>query len=203
MVSALEIVITAVALSMDAFSVSISKGLSCKKFDFSYAIIIALFFAVFQAVMPFIGYLIVKLFEFSKPIQDFIGANTPIIAFVLLAFIGIKMLIDVLKSSKKNNEVKSNKIVKPQIKYGEIIALSIATSIDALMVGFAYSVMQINIFVVVLIIGLVTFAMCVVGVAVGCVFGSRWEKPAVIVGACVLLLLALKYLLQFFAVIKI
>lgn len=183
----IELILTAFGLSMDAFSVSICKGLSFKKTHTSQALIVALFFGIFQALMPLLGYLIVKFLENSEELKIIIDANAPIIACVLLVFIGGKMLWDAFKGS--------NKPVSAGLKIHELLLLSIATSIDALMTGFAFAALEVNIVIAITIIGLVTLIMSFTGVYIGHFFGSKWEKPATIVGGCVLILLGIKFLI--------
>ena len=192
----IEIFLTAVGLAMDAFSVSICKGLSMKRLNYVNALIIALFFGVFQAVMPLIGFLIVKTFDNTEEFQYFISNNSGLIAFVLLAFIGGKMIWDACKDKKQ--EVKKT---DKSLNYTELLFLAIATSIDALMTGFAYAVMQIDMVLTVTIIGVVTFVLSFIGVFIGHFFGSKWEKPASIAGGIILILLGIKFLLDFLGII--
>lgn len=201
MISIFEIVSVSVGLAMDAFSVSICKGLSMKKTRLYYSLIIAVFFGGFQALMPIIGYFIVLAFSYSESLQQIIRDNSSLIAFILLLVIGGKMIFDVYRENANlggNSSDNSSKEFK--LSYMELIMLSLATSIDALMIGFAYAVLDVNILFCSSIIGIITFLFCFVGVYIGHYFGARWEKPATIAGGTILILLALKFLIQYLGI---
>lgn len=179
-----EIVLLGLGLSMDAFSVSVCKGLSMKKIDYKGTFITALFFGVFQAGMPIIGCFLGSRFE------SFISTYSHWIAFVLLGFIGGKMIFEVLKSDDKENPAEYRLNLK------ELTVLAVATSIDALAVGILFAAQQTSIVLSVGIIGAITFAVCLVGVAVGNRFGSKYEKKAELIGGVVLILIGVKLLLD-------
>lgn len=181
-----ELLLIAVGLSMDAFAVSICKGLGMKKVNLKVAFVLALFFGGFQALMPLIGWALGSQFLWLiSPIDHWI-------AFVLLAVIGGKMLWEALHDEEGEDDGKpANKI-----DLGEFFILAVATSIDALAVGISFAALAVDIVPSILIIGVVTFCFTIAGVFVGNFFGSRYEKPASIVGGVVLILIGLKILLE-------
>ena len=147
-----------------------------KKLNFVQAAIIALIFGGFQAIMPLIGFLIVFLFKDSEPFQNVIINNAYLVAFILLVILGTKMLRDVIKNKRQQEIDKltdSSKTNQDKLSIPELIALGVATSIDALMVGFAFSVMDVNIVISVIVIGCTTFVFSFVGAFIGHFFGSR------------------------------
>ncbi len=180
-----ELMLTAVALAMDAFAVAICKGLNMKKINHLHAFIIALFFGGFQAIMPFIGWLLGKQFE------GYITSFDHWIAFLLLAFIGGKMVLEAIKEKKEEGCC---------CEYGldikELFVLAIATSIDALAVGITFAILKVNILQSVTIIGLITFVLSAFGVLIGNKFGSKYKNKAELFGGIVLVLIGLKILLE-------
>lgn len=170
---------------MDAFSVSVCKGLSMKKIDYRGAAVTALFFGVFQAGMPLIGYFLGRYFE------KFISTYSHWIAFVLLGFIGGKMIYEVIKGEDEENGVKEYKL---DIK--ELLILSVATSIDALAVGVIFAAQKTNLILSVSVIGAITFVTCLIGVIIGNRFGTKYEKKAQLAGGIVLCLIGVKLLLD-------
>ena len=201
-----ELFLIGVGLSMDAFAVSICKGLSMKKIDYRYALVIAAFFGGFQALMPLIGWALGSQFErFITPIDHWI-------AFVLLAFIGGKMLLDAIRGGEAEAEAEgsaageaadgSESGGRSKIDYKELLMLAVATSIDALAVGITFAFLGVNIWVAIAVIGVTTFVISFFGVVVGNQFGSRFEKPATIVGGVVLILIGLKVLLEHLGIIS-
>ena len=180
--SPFELLFLAIGLSMDAFAVAICKGLSSKHFNQKHAVIIALYFGTFQALMPAIGYLLGSRFQQS------ITAYDHWIAFILLALIGGNMIKE---SFDHETETSS-----PSIHFQEMLILAIATSIDALAVGISFAALSVDIVPAVSLIGVTTFIFSVAGVAIGHTFGARYEKPATIVGGVVLILIGLKILLE-------
>ena len=185
----LELLLIAVSLSMDAFSVSICKGLTTKKFSWRMALVCGLWFGFFQTLMPVIGY------YFGAQFQELIKAYVHWIAFGLLVLIGANMIREAL--SKKEEE--STNIA---LDFKTMFLLAIATSIDALAVGVSFACIQVNIWSSVLIIGLTTFVFSVLGVKIGNVFGAKYEKSAGIVGGIILILIGLKILLEHLGVIS-
>lgn len=188
-----EVIVIGIGLSMDAFAVSVCKGLKMKKYSPKNALIVCLFFGVAQAIMPLLGWLAGKQFE------QYITAFDHWIAFALLAFLGIKMLVECFK--KDDAPAVTDEEEKLDIK--ELFIMAIATSIDALAVGitFAFLDLQMSVWLAVGIIGLVTAAICFAGTFVGYKFGSKFKKPAEIAGGIVLILVGLKILLEHLGVL--
>jgi putative Mn2+ efflux pump MntP len=182
----MELVLIAVSLSMDAFAVALSKGLSMKKLNYAHGAIIALFFGVFQGIMPLIGWLL------GKQLEQYIVSVDHWIAFVLLAYIGGRMVYDTLRD-KEDDEVTA---VESKIDYKEMLMLSVATSIDALMIGVAFASLQTPIIPSVCLIASITFGLSFLGVIVGNRFGLKFKKKAEIAGGVVLILIGLKVLLE-------
>lgn len=172
------------ALSMDAFAVSVCKGLASKKLTFKYAFIIGLYFGVFQAAMPLIGYGLASRF------QSYIEKFDHWIAFGLLVIIGVNMIREALKKDEEESD--------DSLKVGTMLLLAVATSIDALAVGvsMAFTGLNINIFAAVGIIGVTTLILSMVGVKIGNVFGEKYKAKAEITGGVILILLGLKILLE-------
>lgn len=181
-----ELALLAVGLSMDAFAVSICKGLGMKKINLKAAVVLGLFFGGFQAGMPVIGWALGSQF------MGIIGPIDHWIAFILLAFIGGKMLWEAFTEDEDEGDGKDAE----KIDLGEYLILAIATSIDALAVGISFAALSVDIVPAVSLIGITTFIFSVAGVAIGHTFGARYEKPATIVGGVVLTLIGLKILLE-------
>ena len=189
-----ELAFIAVGLSMDAFAVSVCKGLGMKRLDMGQALVIALFFGGFQALMPLAGWALGSGFQsYIEPVDHWI-------AFALLAFIGGKMLYDAFHEEDGDEPV-TGEAARLDLK--EILMLAIATSIDALAVGVSFAFLQVDIVPAISLIGVITLALSLVGVAVGHQFGARFEKPATIVGGVVLILIGLKILLEHLGIIAI
>lgn len=180
-----ELSLIAVGLSMDAFAVAVCKGLGMKKLNHRQALLIALFFGGFQALMPLVGWALGMQF------QHYIETLDHWIAFILLGFIGGKMIWDAFRPDEKDC-CEGEDIL--DIK--ELFMLAIATSIDALAVGITFAFLQVDIVFAVSLIGLITFVLAFAGVIIGNKFGSRYEKPAAITGGLVLILIGLKILLE-------
>ena len=181
-----ELLLTAIALSMDAFAVSVCKGLGMRRMRYDQALVISLYFGVFQALMPLIGWLLGT--SFSRYIQAF----DHWIAFVLLAFLGGKMLWDVFHE-KEDGEQKS---AGRRLDHRELFMLAIATSIDALAVGIAFACLDVNIWSSISIIGVTTLVISFAGVWIGNRFGNRFQKKAEIAGGLVLILIGVKILAE-------
>ncbi|WP_303053153.1 manganese efflux pump MntP family protein [uncultured Ruminococcus sp.] len=181
-----ELFLTAIALSMDAFAVSVCKGLGMRRMRYDQALVISLYFGVFQALMPLIGWLLGT--SFSRYIQAF----DHWIAFVLLAFLGGKMLWDVFHE-KEDGEQES---AERRLDHRELFMLAIATSIDALAVGIAFACLDVNIWSSVSIIGVTTLVISFAGVWIGNRFGNRFQKKAEIAGGLVLILIGVKILAE-------
>ena len=183
-----ELFLIAVGLSMDAFAVSICKGLGMRRLNMGQAVVIALFFGGFQALMPVIGWAVGAQFA------GFVSAYAHWIAFALLAFIGGKMLWEAFHDEPDDEGPFA-------LDLKELFILAIATSIDALAVGVSFAFLEVDIVPSVTLIGVTTFALSMAGVAIGHQFGSRWEKPATIVGGIVLVLIGAKVLLEGFGIL--
>lgn len=182
----LELFLIAVGLSMDAFAVSICKGLSLGKIKLKHMAIAGLWFGGFQGLMPAIGYLVGSLFA------DKIVAIDHWIAFLLLAFIGGSMI----KESFEEDE-EMDACMDPKCMF----ILAVATSIDALAVGVSFAFLQVSIVWSVLFIGVVTFVFSAVGVKIGSIFGAKYKSKAELAGGIVLILIGLKILLEHLGVI--
>ena len=180
-----------VGLSMDAFAVALCKGLGMKRVNYRHALVIALFFGMFQALMPVIGWALGTQFErFITPIDHWI-------AFCLLAFIGGKMLLDAVR----NEGCKECGEYRERLDLRELLMLAVATSIDALAVGITFAFLHVDIVLSATVIGIITFAISFAGVVVGNRFGARFERPATIVGGAVLVLIGVKILLEHLGVL--
>ena len=177
-----ELFVIAVGLSIDAFAVSVCKGLSVRRCTFRHMVICGLYFGIFQGMMPLIGYLLGSQFE------SLVTAIAPYIAFILLAFIGINMIRESREEDEEN--------VSDDFSVRAMIPLAIATSIDALAVGVSFAFLQVNIIPAVLFIGVTTFICCVFGVKIGNLFGSRYKSSAELFGGVVLVLMGLKILME-------
>mgnify|MGYP004623199563 FL=1 len=186
MVLVIELLLIGVGLSMDAFAVSVCKGLAMRKVNNKQAFIIGLFFGGFQALMPFIGWALGTQFE------SYITSIDHWIAFILLALIGGKMVIEATKTEEEQ-EIKQ---MDPPLDMKEMLLLAIATSIDALAVGITFAFLQYPIVEAMLIIGMTTFVLSIIGVYVGNAFGSRYQKRAEMAGGIILILIGLKILLE-------
>lgn len=182
-----ELFILAVGLSMDAFAVSVCKGLSVKKLRPKHMLIAGLYFGGFQALMPLIGYFLGV--QFQSLIQDF----DHWIAFVLLSLIGANMIKESRESADELNDSFGVKAMLP---------LAVATSIDALAVGVTFAFLQVNIVSAVSFIGVTTFILSAVGIRIGNIFGAKYKSRAELVGGIVLILMGLKILLEHLGVIS-
>ncbi|MDO4466147.1 MAG: manganese efflux pump MntP family protein [Bacillota bacterium] len=178
--SLLELFILAVGLSMDAFAVSICKGLSMKDIKWHHMALAGAWFGGFQAGMPIIGYFLGRFFA------DFVNSYAHWIAFILLAFIGFQMI----KESREEEEVDANMDVK------SMFMLAIATSIDALTVGLTFAFLKVQIIPAVSLIGVTTFAFSAIGVKIGSIFGTKYKSKSEFVGGIVLILIGIKVLLE-------
>jgi putative Mn2+ efflux pump MntP len=180
--SIFEILLISIGLAMDAFAVSVCKGLSMEKFDLKKCIIIALYFGLFQAGMPAIGYLLGDSFyTIVENIDHWI-------AFVLLLAIGINMI----KESFDDEIEKRN----DNVDFKTMIILAIATSIDALTVGITFAFLDVNIFTSIAFIGIITFVMSMCGVKIGNKFGDKYQNKAELLGGIILIFIGIKILLE-------
>lgn len=184
----LELALIGVGLSMDAFAVSICKGLSMRKVDKKYMLVLAAFFGGFQALMLTLGWFLGSQF------QTYITAIDHWIAFILLTLIGGKMILDVIKEKGENEEVCPDDSVRIDLK--EFFLLAVATSIDALAVGITFAFLQVKLASSVTIIGCITFCFTIAGVLIGNVFGTKFKDKATILGGVILIAIGVKILLE-------
>ncbi|MFA6783567.1 MAG: manganese efflux pump MntP family protein [Sphaerochaeta sp.] len=187
----IELLFVSVGLAMDAFAVSLCKGLRMRKINYKQALLIALFFGVFQAIMPIIGWSLGLQFE------KYITSIDHWIAFILLGFIGGKMLYD---SVTEDPTCPVETVEKIDMK--ELVMLSIATSIDALAVGITFAFLQVDIVNAVTLIGSITFVLSFLAVAIGNYFGNALQNKAGIAGGIVLMIIGTKILLSHLGIIN-
>ena len=176
----LTLLTLAVGLSMDAFAVSICKGLAMREKVLGKGVIIGLWFGGFQALMPIIGFFLGTQFK------DQITSIDHWIAFILLGLIGINMVKESLSDEEENADA--------SIEIKEMFMLAVATSIDALAVGVTFAFLQVNIIYAVIFIGCVTFVCSSAGVKIGSVFGEKYKSKAEICGGIILILIGIKIL---------
>jgi putative Mn2+ efflux pump MntP len=187
-----ELMLIALGLSMDAFAVAVCRGLHMRRINYRHAAVIALFFGGFQALMPLAGFLLGSAFE------RYIDGFDHWLAFMLLGFIGGKMIYEATRKDEGNGEHDDDSL---NIK--ELFMLAVATSIDALAVGITLAVIPgMNIGTSILLIGATTFVISLVGVVLGNRFGSRYKGKAELAGGVVLVLIGLKILLEHLGVIS-
>jgi putative Mn2+ efflux pump MntP len=192
----IELLLLAVGLSMDAFAVSICKGLAMPKASIKGCVICGIWFGGFQALMPIIGYLLGSRFE------KYIDAIAPWVAFVLLALIGFNMIREAL--SKEEEKAEAGLDIKT------MFLMAVATSIDALAVGITFAMVPVsliastalmNALLAAVIIGITTFGFSFVGVKVGNLFGIKYKSKAEFIGGLILIMLGVKILLEHFGVL--
>ena len=184
----IELLLMGVGLAMDAFAVSVCKGLGMKKLNKKQAVVIGLYFGGFQALMPLVGWILGIQF------QKYITSIDHWIAFILLAAIGGKMILDVIKEKGEGEEVCPDASVKINLK--ENFMLAVATSIDALAVGITFAFLQVRLAPSVTVIGCITFGFTIAGVFIGNVFGSKIKDKATLIGGLILIGIGVKILLE-------
>ena len=183
----LELFILAVGLSMDAFAVSVCKGLAMPKISVKKAVIVGIWFGGFQALMPALGYLLGSQFK------DSITAVDHWIAFILLGIIGGNMIREACSGEcEKEND---------SLDIKTMFLLAVATSIDALAVGITFAFLNVNIVAAVSFIGATTFIISAAGVKIGNIFGTKYKAKAELAGGVILILLGLKILLEHLGVL--
>ena len=182
-----ETILISIGLAMDAFAVAICKGLSMKKMSWKKAMIVGLYFGLFQMLMPAIGYgLAAKFASVLESIDHWI-------AFILLGFIGIKMIKESTEEQESMND---------SVDVKTMCILALATSIDALAVGITYAFLDVsNCLVIFATIGLITFTLSVIGVKIGNKFGNKFGTKAELVGGIILILIGIKILLQHLSIL--
>ena len=176
-----EIFFIGIGLAMDAFAVSICKGLSMKKIKWKNAAIIAIYFGVFQAFMPSIGYFLGNSFNDSVKIIDHW------IAFILLSFIGLNMIRESFEKEEESND---------SVDFKTMIVLAIATSIDALAVGVTFAFFKVNLYLSITVIGIITLILSLIGFIIGNKFGDKFQNKAELTGGAILIIIGLKILLE-------
>ena len=180
--SLVELFLLAVGLSMDAFAVSVCKGLSTPRVRVKHMLLCGAYFGGFQALMPLIGYLLGVRF------QSMIERVDHWVAFVLLAIIGINMIREALGSEEESLDA--------SFSFKTMLLLAVATSIDALAVGVTFAFLNVQIVPAVCFIGAVTFVLSMLGVRLGSVFGTKWKQRAELAGGAILVLIGLKILIE-------
>ncbi len=176
----IELFMVAVGLSMDAFAISICKGLTLRKMEWDKSLITGIYFGFFQAMMPLIGY--VLGIQFSQSITNF----DHWIAFILLSYIGINMI----------KESKEDETQNQSFSFKTMLPLAIASSIDALAIGITFAFLNVNIINAVIFIGITTFIFSFFGVKIGNVFGSKYKSKAELCGGIILILMGVKILIE-------
>ena len=180
--SLIELFLLAVGLSMDAFAVSVCKGLSMQTMRLKHAFVIGLYFGGFQALMPWLGYLLGIRFQGAIKTYDHW------IAFILLGIIGFNMVKESLEQDTESCDA--------SVDVRTMLLLAIATSIDALAVGVTFAFLQVNILPAVCFIGATTFVLSCIGIKIGHVFGLKYKSRAEFFGGAVLILMGIKILLE-------
>lgn len=180
--SLLSLFTIAVGLSMDAFAVSICKGLAMQKINFKKALIVGLWFGGFQGLMPLLGYLLGMQFE------SYITSIDHWIAFVLLLFIGGNMVREALSKEEEN--------ASDSLAFKEMLLLAVATSIDALAMGVTFAFLQVSILPAVSFIGITTLVLSMIGVKIGNVFGTKYKSKAELAGGIILILMGVKIIVE-------
>lgn len=184
--SFVELLVLGIGLAMDAFAVSVCKGLSVKELKWKHMLTAGLYFGGFQALMPFLGYLL------GSGFIRYIEAFDHWVAFGLLLLIGGSMIRSSFQPDEKQND---------DFSFRTMLVLAIATSIDALAVGITFACLSVNILLAVTVIGITTFLLSALGIRIGNIFGSRYRRKAELAGGIILILIGLKILLEHLEVI--
>ena len=182
----MELVLIGVGLSMDAFAVALCKGLGMRRINYAHAAVIALFFGVFQAVMPLIGWVLGT--QFAR----YITSVDHWIAFALLGYIGGKMIWDALHEAPETAPCAG----EGRLDLKELLMLAVATSIDALAVGISLAILRANIWVCSSWIGIITFTLSALGVRLGKKLGDKFQRSAGLLGGLVLICIGIKILVE-------
>lgn len=185
----IELFFLAVGLSMDAFAVAVCAGLTMPRVTVKKASIVGLYFGVFQAVMPWIGY------KVATRLADKIIAYDHWIAFALLCFLGGKMILESFKKEEDPGKEEAS-LQEASLKPRQMLPLALATSIDALAVGVSFAFLRVRIVPAVLFIGATTLVLSMGGVKIGNLFGTRYKSKAELAGGVILVLIGLKILLE-------
>lgn len=172
-----DLLLLGLALAMDAFAVSIAKGLGIKCYLMMNAIKIAFFFALFQGLMPFIGYILGAIFD------ERLAAISHLLSFLILTFLGVQMI----RSHDEADDCLDTK---------NIVILAIATSLDAMAAGLSLAFLEVNIFIAILCISSITFILCFIGVLLGKQLNAMLKNKATVFGGCLLIMLGLKIIID-------
>lgn len=178
----IEIILVSIGLAMDAFAVSVCKGLSIRKVNLNKIVIIGGYFGLFQGLMPMIGFFLGNIFG------NIIVSVDHWVAFILLIMIGYNMLRDAFSKESDSSD--------DRVDFKAMFPLAIATSIDALAVGITLAFLKVNIIKSIFIIGIITFLISCFGVKVGNVFGNKYEKKAQMIGGVILIFMGIKILIE-------
>ena len=193
--SIIEIILIGIGLAMDAFAVSISKGLSLKNMDWSKALLCGLYFGGFQFLMPVIGYFL------GYGFSNFVETYASWVAFVVLVAIGVTSIRGAQSEGQIEEESEHegdslDRLKNPDFGPKIMVPLAIATSIDALAVGVSFSFLKVNIWKASVIVGVVTFAIAIIGAKLGNIFGAKFKKTAEYLGGIILILIGFKILAE-------
>ncbi len=178
----IQLFLISIGLAMDAFAVSICKGLSIKNIDRKMSIIVGLYFGLFQAIMPLIGFLFGGWFKY------FVINISHWIVFSLLVIIGMNMIFETINPNKDN--------LNNKVDFKSMFLPALATSIDALAVGVTFAFLDVNLLLAISMIGIVAFILTVIGVYIGSSVGSKYENKAKILGGIILIIIGFKTLLE-------
>ena len=192
-----ELIAIAVALAADAFAVSICKGLATKEKYLKTGLACGIWFGFFQALMPFLGWLLGSVFA------SYIDSIAPYIAFALLAFLGVKMIVEAIKEIKEAKQAAAEGVClccqnekNASLLPATMFAFAIATSIDALAAGVSFAAMNANVWLAVSLIGIITFICSFIGAAIGAKIGGKFSGKAELAGGIVLLGIGIKILVE-------
>lgn len=186
--SYIEMFTLSLALAMDAFSIAICKGLTLNRSNLKKAILVGIYFGVFQMIMPLTGYLLAA--RFSDKMQDI----DHWVAFILLFYLGARMIVSNLRNKEEEN-LDTFATDKEALSIKQMLPLSIACSIDALAAGISFAMIKIDIFTVISMIGVTTFAFSVIGVKLGGFLGNKFRAYAELTGGIVLIIIGSRILL--------
>lgn len=183
--SIVSLFLISISLSMDAFAVSVCKGMYLSKKDYKKIVIISLYFGLFQAIMPFTGYFLASSFS------NVVSKVDHFIAFILLTIIGISMIFDSFNETEINDKT----------DFKTMFLFAIATSIDALVVGVTFAFLNVNIYFAVTLIGILTFVISFIGVLLGMTFKNKYGSKATIFGGITLILIGISILFSHLGII--
>lgn len=178
----IELLLISIGLGMDALAVAVCKGISMKEMNWKKAIIIGLYFGEFQGLMPLLGFLLGKSFE------NIVVSVDHWIAFTLLLIIGFNMIRETLNKDEEKMD--------DSVSFKSMLVLAIATSIDALAIGITFAFLKVNILVAILMIGMITFTLSVLGTKIGNEFGDKYGSKAELAGGIILIFIGTKILLE-------